>query len=132
MKKNSNTLTKSKKALSMSMRGTFNHKTGAGKGGRILEAELNVLFQNLTGVKNFDVLDEKALSHTNKTFNKMYDSTAKNIVLARSSCLESSHNIIYSKMDFRLFVKSFEYIAKKLYGHKSLDKAVLSLLNNVR
>ena len=106
-------------------------KSGEGKGGRILESELSIMFQNLTGVKNFDIPDEKAFNHTNKTFNKMYDKTNKNPILGKSSCLQTTHGANYSKMDFKLFVKSFEVIAKKLYKCSSLDKSVMSLLNNV-
>ena len=131
------TMNKSKKGMSMSNKlystlGTA-VKTGSGKGGRILEAELNVLFQNLTGIKNFDIPNERPLTHSGKIFNKAYDTNGKTVILGRSSCLQSppKNMINYSRMDFKLFVKSFESIAKKLYSTKSLDRAVVALIDNV-
>ncbi len=108
-----------------------NHKTGAGKGGRMLESECNILFQNLTGIKNFDKAEDNSFSHTNnKTFNKMYES--KRVPkIGSKSFYEASKDVTYGKMDFKLFIKSFEALAKKLYGHKDLNRAIKTLLDYV-
>ena len=112
------------------MRSFSHHKTGAGKGGRMLESECNILFQNLTGVKNFDKEGEKAFSYTNKTFNKMYESK-KTPKIGSKSFYEASKDTMYGRMDFKLFIKSFETLALKLYGHKDLDRAIKTLLDYV-
>ena len=108
-----------------------NHKTGAGKGGRMLESECNILFQNLTGVKNFDKDGEKVFSYTDKRFNKMYVST-RVPKIGSKSFFEASKETMYGRMDFKLFIKSFETLATKLYGHKDLDRALKTLLDYVK
>ena len=39
--------------------------------------------------------------------------------------LKSTHTGIANKMDFNIFVKSFELIAKKLYPDRNLDEAFI-------
>jgi len=117
-------------SLRRSLRSHTHHKTGAGKGGRMLESECNILFQNLTGVKNFDKEGEKSFSYANKTFNKMYESK-RTPKIGSKSLFENSKEVTYGKMDFKLFIKSFETLAKKVYGHKDLDRAIKTLLDYV-
>ena len=59
-----------------------------------------------------------------------YDNCVSVPKIDRINLLMTSNNIPL-KMDFYLFIKSFELLAAKLYPEMSLDSAVNSLLENV-
>ena len=98
---------------------------------KLNDKDVSVLFHTLTGVKNFDY-SEKIRSHFNKNKGVMnyYDNCVSVPKIDRINLLMTSNNIPL-KMDFYLFIKSFELLAAKLYPEMSLDSAVNSLLENV-
>ena len=92
--------------------------------------DITVLFHSLTGVKNFD-FSEKIRSQFDKNKGILKDlESCYGPKIDKNPHVMSTHNIPL-KMDFNLFIKSFELIALKLYPDKNLDAAVNIFLEKV-
>lgn len=98
---------------------------------KISESDASVIFYSLTGAKNFENT-QKLKSQFDKnsgskvTFGEFY-STAKSFDI--SSQLKLQQNVP-TKMDFFLFIKSFEVLAAKLYPERTLNDAFFKLYTN--
>ena len=86
------------------------NSSSSSKEDKISESDANVIFNSLTGYKNFNS-DDKHLS-----FDKKKE-------------MQRKQNIP-SKMDFYLFIKSFELLAVKLYPNQTLNDAFMQLFNS--
>ena len=85
------------------------NSSSSSKEDKISESDANVIFNSLTGYKNFNN-NNKYLS-----FDKKKE-------------IQNKQNIP-SKMDFYLFIKSFELLAVKLYPNQTLNDAFMQLFN---
>ena len=98
---------------------------------KITGKDISLLFHTLTGVKNFDNSDKIRLQFDkNKGILKDFDNCITIPIIEKTNLLSTSKNVAL-KMDFYLFVKSFELIALKLYPDKSLDTAINMFLDKV-
>lgn len=101
--------------------------------GRLIESEAYCVFCNLTGYQNFDNTTKfKNYFNLNKGFAPKIGESTNSAKLTRSKLLTTTKTNVPLKMDFTLFIKSFELIGKRLYNGKSLDEAVLSFIENVK
>lgn len=98
------------------------------KEGKISEGEASVIFYSLTGPKNFDNTKKIKLqfdknSGTQLNFGDTFQTAASFDIQTK---LKLQQNIP-SKMDFFLFLKSFEVIAARLYPENTLNDAYFKL-----
>ena len=98
---------------------------------KISIGEAAIIFHSLTNTKNFPCYTEsiKLLFDKNSGFDlNVGDNLSKAMIIDKKLFLENQQNVP-GKMDFLLFIKSFELIAAKLYQEETLNNAVLLLLN---
>ena len=98
--------------------------------GKLSIGEASVIFYSLTNSKNFPLYTQstKLQFDRNKGMNlNVGDNWSKTSIFDKKLFLENQHNVP-GKMDFILFIKSFELIAAKLYPNNTLNQAVLKLL----
>ena len=94
--------------------------------------EAAVIFNSLTNSKNFPIYTEsiKLQFDKNSGINlNIGDNLSKSKIFDKKLFLENQQNVP-GKMDFMLFIKSFELIAAKLYPDDTLNSAVTKLLEN--
>ena len=102
------------------------------KEGKIIESDATLMFTLLTGNKNFDnSVNNKNQFNKNKGFSMDFNESSKGTTLDQKQILISSKSNIPFKMDFNLFLKSFEVISSKLYPDRCLDESVLLFIENV-
>ena len=102
------------------------------KNGRIIESDANLIFTLLTGSKNFNnSVMYKSQFDKNRGFSMDFNESQKTLSMEQSTHLLSNKSNIPSKMDFNLFLKSFELIAAKIYPNQVLDDAVLTFIEKV-
>lgn len=100
--------------------------------GKLLEIDAQIIFNNLTGSVNFDKsLSIKTHFDKNKGLPTNWNETKVSKISINQSLASSKLNCA-SRMDFNLFIKSFELIAKKIYPEKDLDDAIFLFLENVK
>ncbi len=100
--------------------------------GKLLESDATILFNNLTGNKNFDNSTSiKRQFDKNKGYSMNLNDSHKISKISHNKSLSTSKVNSISKMDFNLFVKSFEVIAKRLYPDKDINEAIYIFLENV-
>ena len=101
--------------------------------GRLIESEAFCIFCTLAGYQNFDN-STKIKNHfnQNKGFAPKLGEVTKDFKMTNSKLLTTSKSNVPMKMDFNLFIKSFEILGKKLFPTRSLDEAVLHFIENVR
>ncbi len=99
--------------------------------GKLFESDINIIYLHLTGPKNFD----NSLQIKNH-FNKNYGFTGnfegnltKAIVIDKKENTPSDNPS--NKLNFLLFLKSFEFIAMKIFPELKLDDAVEKFFTNV-
>ena len=98
---------------------------------KISIGEASVIFHSLTNSKNFPIYTEsvKLQFDKNSGFDlNVGDSLSRGKIFDKKLFLENQQNVP-GKMDFMLFIKSFELIATKLYPDETLNNAVLLILN---
>jgi hypothetical protein len=107
-----------------------NHKTG-----KLTEIDGNIIFLSLTGPKNFD---NTSKSKVQLSGNSPYvveenwvNSTKSFITVEKENNNKYLKVNVQYKMDFYLFVKSFELIATKMYPYAKLNEGVLELIEMV-
>ena len=101
-------------------------------GEQISSGEAAVIFNTLTSSKNFPIYTDSIKLHfdKNKSVNlKIGDNLSKTRIFDKKFFLENQQNVP-GKMDFMLFIKSFELIAAKLYPELSLNTAFTQFLEN--
>jgi len=90
----------------------------------------NITYYYIIGIQNFDQKEKNR---------KQFDKN-KGITTSLNDCVnvpnlgenqKNTHTNVANKMDFNIFIKSFELLAKKIYHEKSLDEAVLLFFENV-
>ena len=92
--------------------------------------EAAVIFNSLTNSKNFPIYTESIKLHFDKNNGinlNIGDNVSKTFIFDKKLFLENQQNVP-GKMDFMLFIKSFELIGAKLYPEESLNKAVTQVL----
>jgi hypothetical protein len=93
-------------------------------GGRLTESDIDIIFTMLTGPKNFEnskfKLDQENFGNTSQT-----------VVIDKQNIMKSSTSGVQQRLDFFLFIKSFELIATKLFPKMNVNQAVLEFLNKV-
>ena len=102
----------------------FNEKISIG--------EASVIFHSLTNSKNFPIYTESIKLQFDKNSGidlNVGDNLSKTRIFDKKFFLENQLNVP-GKMDFMLFIKSFELIAMKLYPDETLNNAVTLILNN--
>ena len=98
---------------------------------KISIGEASVIFHTLTNSKNFPIYTESIKLQFDKNSGidlNIGDSISKGRIFDKKLFLENQQNVP-GKMDFMLFIKSFELIASKIYPDETLNDAVLLLLN---
>ena len=98
---------------------------------KISIGEASVIFHTLTNAKNFPIYTESIKLQFDK--NSGFDSNigdylSKARIFDKKLFLENQQNVP-GKMDFMLFIKSFELIASKIYPDETLNNAVSLILN---
>ena len=96
---------------------------------KILEQEASLIFQSLCGVKNFDNIKLKQQFNKNSGSPLRITDNNSNISFEKSSSFGRTQNSIPNKMNFFLFLKSFELLANKIYPEMSIDMSMESLIN---
>ena len=99
---------------------------------KISIGEASVIFYTLTNSKNFPIYTESTKLQFDKNSGidlNVTDYFSKAIIFDKKLFLENQQNVP-GKMDFLLFIKSFELIASKLYPEETLNNAVILVLNN--
>lgn len=100
--------------------------------GRLIESEAFCIFCSLTGHQNFDnSIKIKNHFNLNKGFTHKLGETIINNSMSQSKLLTTRKSNVPMKMDFNLFIKSFETISKKIYPKLGLDDGVINFLENV-
>ena len=92
--------------------------------------EASVIFNSLTNSKNFPIYTESIKLQFDKNigFNlNVGDNLSKTKIFDKKLFLENQQNVP-GKMDFMLFIKSFELIGTKLYPDETLNSAVTQVL----
>jgi len=78
----------------------------------------------VTGIKNFNNTDKiKAQFSQNKGIILEWDKSANNTIIDHSNRVKANTSNVPHRMDFCLFVKSFELIGRKLHPERNLDQA---------
>ena len=93
--------------------------------------EASVIFYTLTNSKNFPIYTESTKLQFDKNSGidlNVADYFSKARIFDKKFFLENQQNVP-GKMDFLLFIKSFELIGAKLYPEETLNNAVLLVLN---
>ena len=99
---------------------------------KISIGEASVIFYTLTNSKNFPIYTESTKLQFDKNSGidlNVTDYFSKARIFDKKLFLENQQNVP-GKMDFLLFIKSFELIASKLYPEETLNNAVILVLNN--
>jgi hypothetical protein len=92
--------------------------------------EAAVIFNTLTNSKNFPLYTESIKMQFDKNSGinlHIGDNLSKTRIFDKKLFLENQQNVP-GKMDFMLFIKSFELIATKLYPDETLNVAVVEVL----
>jgi len=97
---------------------------------KISEQEVSLIFQTLCGMKNFDNIKLKQQFNKNSGSPLRITENNINVNFEKSSSFGRTQNSIPNKMNFFLFLKSFELIAHKIYPELSIDNALDSLIND--
>ncbi len=98
---------------------------------KIHEKEIPGLFFSLTGYKNFDNSSKiKAQFDKNYGFSPNILSNKQNVKIEKDNLINSNNKNVPMKMDFNLFIKSFEFLVRKLYKNKNLDEAFVQFIEN--
>ena len=98
---------------------------------KISIGEASVIFYTLTNSKNFPIYTESIKLQFDRNSGidlNIGDSISKARIFDKKLFLENQENVP-GKMDFMLFIKSFELISSKIYPNETLNDAVLLLLN---
>ena len=97
---------------------------------KLSESDASIVFFSLTGTKNFNNKNLKNQFDKNSGFNFQFGNNNFNTSsFDKKNDLQNQLNIP-SKLDFLLFIKSFEVISAKLYPNKTLNEAFLELFLN--
>ena len=100
--------------------------------GKIIESEAFCVFCSLTGYQNFDnSVRIRNQFDQNKGFTHKIGETIKNTNMFKPNLLTTNKSNVPMKMDFNLFIKSFEVISNKVYIDKTLEEAVVYFIENV-
>lgn len=67
----------------------------------------------------------------NKGITLDFDKSQKGMVIDKSNRVKSSTSNVPHKMDFCLFIKSFELLGKKLHPDRNLDQAFVIFIEKV-
>ena len=92
--------------------------------------EAAVIFNSLTNSKNFPIYTESIKMQFDKNSGinlSVGDNLSKTRIFDKKLFLENQQNVP-GKMDFMLFIKSFELIGTKLYPDETLNTAVVQVL----
>ena len=98
---------------------------------KISIGEASVIFNSLTNSKNFPIYTESIKLQFDKNSGidlNIGDNLSKAKIFDKKLFIENQQNVP-GKMNFILFIKSFELIASKIYPDETLNNAVLLLLN---
>ena len=97
---------------------------------KISESDASIVFFSLTGTKNFNNKNIQSQFDKNSGFNYQFGNNNFNTTsFDKKNDLQNQLNVP-SKLDFLLFLKSFEVISAKLYPNKTLNEAYLKLFLN--
>jgi hypothetical protein len=101
---------------------------------KITKSELSLIFHNLSGVKNFDISSRiKSQFDKNKGYNTNFENTFKGKSLESKNLNKADYELKALKMNFTLFMKSFEFIASKIYkDYYILEALDLFFDNNIQ
>ncbi len=83
---------------------------------KIFKSDITVIFHYLCGLQNFDT-SSKIKNHFDKNpgYNPNFENSQKGPMLDSKNILKADKNVKPLKMNFSLFLKSFELISNKLY-----------------
>jgi hypothetical protein len=99
--------------------------------GKIHEKEIPGLFFSLTGYKNFDNSNKiKAQFNKNYGYSSNIINNKQNVKIEKDNLINTNNKSVPMKMDFNLFIKSFEFLVRKLYKNKNLDEAFFHFIEN--
>ena len=96
---------------------------------KISEQEASLIFQSLCGMKNFDNIKLKQQFNKNSGSPTRIIDSSSNVNFDKNSSIGRTQNTIPNKMNFFLFLKSFELLANKIYPELIINKAMEMLIN---
>jgi hypothetical protein len=100
--------------------------------GKISENDAKLIFTELTGNKNFNNKEVyKRKFDKNRGFSMDFNEAQKSAIFDHSKSFAGTKSNVVGKMDFNLFLKSFEMIACKIYPNQQLDDAVMMFIEKV-
>lgn len=91
------------------------------KKGKLTETDASLIFQSLVGPKNNINKYPKEEINVNPFETKMLDNNKQTIILDRKT--QVKNNVSLNRLDFYLFIKSFEMLAMKYYPSTKLNQA---------
>lgn len=99
--------------------------------GRLIDNDASIIFHNLCGSKNFNNSEKIKNQFThNKGFTPNIEECVMTKTFDQYYSKNATKNPIPFKMNFFLFLKSFEQIARKLHPDLSLDEALINFIDH--
>ena len=98
---------------------------------KIPKSEISLIFHNLSGVKNFDISNRiKSQFDKNKGYNTNFENSFKGKSLESKNLNNADNELKPLKMNFILFMKSFELISSKIYKEFNIEEALYIFIDN--
>lgn len=115
---------------SFSVRNTNNANTEIFGGNKLFKNDVSMIFYYLCGMQNFDV-SKKIRNHFDKNsgYNPHFENSQKGPSLDSKNLLKADKDVKPLKMNFVLFLKSFELIANRIYKDYSEAQALEMLFD---
>jgi hypothetical protein len=125
-------MTDEHKNINSTFKKTIKAIVNSTKGETLSESDVNILYYSLTGPKNFvDPVKIKQQFDKNSGYTSCFNETNHTYINDKSNLIKTSKMNTILKMDFNLFMKSFELVAQRLYPQEKLNKAVVEFFKKV-
>ena len=99
---------------------------------KIKESDVGIIFNEITGYKNFNSSNRtKGSFDKNSGYALHFEDGFRGLKFDKFNTQQSTKTNIPFRMDFNLFLKSFEIIANKLYPNMNTDDALTTFLEFV-
>jgi hypothetical protein len=125
-------MTQDHKAINSTYKKTIKSIVDSTKGDTLSESDVNLIYYSLTGPKNFVEPGKiKQQFDKNSGYGHCFSETNHTYIVDKANLIKGSKQNIMMKMDFNIFMKSFELIALRLYPDSKLNKAVVEFFKKV-
>lgn len=88
--------------------------------GKLTETDVSLIFQHLTGPKNLEKMNSTIDKNKGVSVSFL---DSQGITIDKNNKIKTSHNSLLHRLDFYLFIKSFEIICLKLHPNAKLNSA---------